>query len=151
MTACTLTQHRYSTTGDLKGSSCKLEREDYREIHSVWSGFCFSGCLLLLVYSCFSSRPEYFKSSFRSITFFYGLPWKILQAAHGSAKCKSPLSNTRTMFPCPCLARCYTVIWLPKPLLKRCHWQGHRGLRAWRQSQLIHHDLQTASRGPLAH
>lgn len=64
-------QDRYSTTGDLKGSSCKLERGDYREIHSVWSGFCFSGCLLLLVYShFFSSQPEYFRASFRSLTFF---------------------------------------------------------------------------------
>lgn len=131
-------QDRYSTTRDLKGSSRKLERWEYREIHRAWSGFYFSGCLLFLVYSySSSSQPEYFTSSFRSVTFFYGLPWKICQAAHGSVKWQKPTRKHKghVFMPLNCLARCYTVIWLPQPLLKRWHWQGHRGPRSWRQSQ----------------
>lgn len=102
-------QDRYSTTGDLKGSSRKLERWEYREIHRAWSGFYFSGCLLFLVYSySSSSQPEYFTSSFRSVTFFYGLPWKICQAAHGSAKWQKPTRKHKghVFMPLNCLARC---------------------------------------------
>lgn len=127
MTACTLTQHRYSTTGDLKGSSCKLEREDYREIHSVWSGFCFSGCLLLLVYSCFSSRPEYFKSSFRSITFFYGLPWKILQAAHGSAKWQEATKQHKDHVSMPLSSQVLHSYLAPQAPLKKVSLAGSQG------------------------